>query len=75
MLFAELGQTSVAVAETRARSAKIDLLTTCLGALRPDEVPAAMQTIAPTARAIPTACVLVTRSRRKTAARITVMTG
>ena len=43
MLFAELAQTSVAVAETRARSAKIDLLTTCLGGLRPDEVPAAMR--------------------------------
>ena len=43
MLFAELAQTSVAVAETRARSAKIDLLATCLGGLRPDEVPAAMR--------------------------------
>ena len=42
MLFAELAQTSVAVAETRARSAKIDLLATCLGGLRPEEVPAAL---------------------------------
>jgi DNA ligase-1 len=42
MLFAELAQTSVAIAETRARSAKIDLLGTCLGELRPDEVPAAV---------------------------------
>ncbi|HEX6724369.1 MAG TPA: ATP-dependent DNA ligase [Gaiella sp.] len=42
MLFAELAQTSVAVAETRARSAKIDLLARCLGGLRPDEVPAAV---------------------------------
>ena len=42
MLFAELAQTSAAVAETRARSAKIDLLATCLGQLRPEEVPAAV---------------------------------
>jgi DNA ligase-1 len=41
VLFAELAQTSAAVAETRARSAKIDLLATCLGGLRPQEVPAA----------------------------------
>ena len=34
--------------------------------------PAAMHPIAPTASAIPTACIRVTRSRRKTAARITV---
>ena len=40
-----------------------------------DAVPAAMQTIAPTARAMPRACVRVTRSRRKTVARITVITG
>jgi ATP-dependent DNA ligase I len=43
VLFAELAQTSVAVAETRARSAKIDLLATCLGGLRPAEVPAALR--------------------------------
>ena len=42
MLFAELAQTSVAVAETRARSGKIQLLATCLGGLRPEEVPAAV---------------------------------
>ena len=42
MLFAELAQTSVAVAETRARSAKIDLLATCLDGLLSEEVPAAL---------------------------------
>src|SRR4029079_2105302 len=42
VLFAELAQTSVAVAETRARSAKIDLLATCLDGLLSEEVPAAL---------------------------------
>jgi len=40
--FAELAQTSAAVAETRARSGKIQLLATCLGGLRPEEVRAAV---------------------------------
>ena len=42
MLFAELAQTSAAVADTSARSAKIGLLATCLDRLRPDEVPPAV---------------------------------
>ena len=42
MLFAELAQTSAAVAETSARSAKVGLLAACLAELDPGEVPAAV---------------------------------
>jgi DNA ligase-1 len=42
MHFDDLARTSLAVAETRARSEKIRLLATCLGGLRKDEVPAAV---------------------------------
>jgi ATP-dependent DNA ligase I len=40
--FAELAQTSAAVAETSARSAKVGLLAECLARLRTEEVPAAV---------------------------------
>jgi DNA ligase-1 len=40
--FAELARISSAVAETSARSAKVELLATCLRALRPPEVPVAV---------------------------------
>jgi DNA ligase-1 len=42
MLLDELAQTSAAVAETSARSAKIDLLASCLRRVSPDEVPVAV---------------------------------
>ena len=42
MHFDDLARTSLAVAENAARSEKIRLLASCLGGLRPDEVPAAV---------------------------------
>jgi DNA ligase-1 len=42
MLFEGIARTSLAVADTSARSEKIRLLATCLGGLRPDEVSAAV---------------------------------
>ena len=42
MLFDEIARTSVSVAETSARSAKVDALAACLRRLRPDEVHAAV---------------------------------
>ena len=48
MLFDELARTSFAVGETRARSAKIELLAGCLRRLGPEEVGAAVRFLAGT---------------------------